>query len=250
MNSFTKIKLARKSLDGLSTNIQKFISEHGDLFDIKSDESLCENGDYLFFDESKDHRLKYHSHELGDLYFDFEAELKYHRHQHYALSKEPLAKSLGLVGNKNRLIWDATCGTAKDALLINHFGGQVIGFERNPIVYLLLLSSKEKCPVNIEFLFGDSLRLELDHLPKPDVIYYDPMFPEKNKKSALPRKEMQIFKSLLGPDTDSIKFLTWAKTKAIDRVVVKRPLKAEFVHPNPSASYEGKSTRYDMYKIF
>lgn len=37
---------------------------------------------------------------------------------------------------------------------------------------------------------------------------------------------------------------------ATERVVIKRPLEAAPVKENPTASYTGKSTRYDMYKIF
>lgn len=87
---------------------------------------------------------------------------------------------------------------------------------------------------------------------RPDVIYYDPMYPEKlgSKKSALPRKEMQIFKQIVGEDHDSFEFISWAKSIAKERVVVKRSLAAKPIMPNPTASYEGKSTRYDMYKIF
>jgi len=78
------------------------------------------------------------------------------------------------------------------------------------------------------------------------------MYPDKtgSKKSALPRKEMRIFKDVVGEDNDSDKFLDWALQTAKDRVVVKRSLQAPELKAKPSASYRGKSTRYDMYKIF
>ena len=78
------------------------------------------------------------------------------------------------------------------------------------------------------------------------------MYPEKtgSKKSALPRKEMRIFKEVVGEDLDSDEFLKWALKTAKERVVVKRSLSAPVLMEKPTASYEGKSTRYDMYKIF
>lgn len=181
--------------------------------------------------------------------FNFEEEWLYHQSQKYAITKEPLAKSLGITGKKDRIVWDATCGTGKDALLIAHFGARVIAFERHPLIYLLLVDAKLRFDVPIEIIYGDSSSLKLDHLERPDTIYYDPMYPEK-KKSALPRLAMQIFKTVVGPDHDSDQFLNWAKRTAIDRVVIKRSLHAPAIDPKTQASYEGKSTRYDMYKIF
>ena len=61
---------------------------------------------------------------------------------------------------------------------------------------------------------------------------------------------MRIFKEMVGEDNDSTEFLEWALKTATERVVIKRPLEAQPVKPNPTACYTGKSTRYDMYKIF
>jgi 16S rRNA (guanine1516-N2)-methyltransferase len=179
--------------------------------------------------------------------FDFNADLNYHLKQNYALSKEPLAKAVGLVGFSGKTIWDTTCGTGKDSLLLTHFKASLTSFERHPAVFLLLLDAKRRSPVNFDITFGDVRFLALP--TKPQVIYYDPMYPEK-KKSALARKEMRIFKEVVGEDLDSLEFLNWAMTMASERVVVKRSLSAPPIKENPTASYKGKSTRYDMYKIF
>jgi 16S rRNA (guanine1516-N2)-methyltransferase len=243
MNTLTKIKLARPDIDKFPLEIKNFISEHPQYFEDNNDAE-----EYLFFDDS-DQRMKYHSQDNGDLFFNFEEEMNYHRKKHYALSKEPLAKALGLTQKLDRLVWDATCGTGKDALLIAYFGAQVKAFERHPLIFLLLLDAKRIFPVKVDFFFGDSLAYS--HLSgiRPDTIYYDPMYPEK-KKSALPRKEMQIFKTIIGPDTDSEFFLTKAKIVTLDRVVVKRPIHGTKIHEDTNATYSGKSTRYDMYKNF
>ena len=38
--------------------------------------------------------------------------------------------------------------------------------------------------------------------PPPDVVYLDPMYPHKTK-SALVKKEMRVFQSLVGADEDA-----------------------------------------------
>lgn len=243
MNTFTKIKFLRQNIDSAPQIIRDFISEHAELFEPSLDVT---NG--LIYDAEKK-MLAYRSNELGLMSFNFEEEWQYHQSQKYAITREPLAKSLGLTGLKDRIVWDATCGTGKDALLIAHFGAKVIAFERHPLVYLLLVDAKLRFPVPLEIIFGDSSALNLEHLERPDSIFYDPMYPEK-KKSALPRLAMQIFKTVVGPDVDSEMFLLWAKKTARDRVVIKRSLHAPAVDPKTDATYKGKSTRYDMYKIF
>jgi 16S rRNA (guanine1516-N2)-methyltransferase len=187
--------------------------------------------------------------------FSFEEIYSYHQRQTYAITREPLARALGIKGDSKQTIWDATCGTGKDTLLINYFGGVLTSFERHPAIYLLLLDAKRRFPLDFKLVFADASKLYnklLTDSERPDVIYYDPMYPEKSgsKKSALPRKEMRIFKEVVGEDADSVAFLEWALATARKRVVVKRALNAHEIKKNPTASYKGKSTRYDMYKIF
>lgn len=220
--------------------------------EIESERKLCDLCDYLYY---QDEKLQFHSVVLGNMAFNFEESYSYHQRQQYALSREPLAKALGIKGENRPIIWDTTCGTGKDTLLINYFGGVLKSFERHPAIYLLLADAKRRFPLNFELVFADASQLyaQMDNDDdRPDVIYYDPMYPEKtgSKKSALPRKEMRIFKEVVGEDLDSIEFLEWAMKTARSRVVVKRALSAPALKERPTASYEGKSTRYDMYKIF
>ena len=58
------------------------------------------------------------------------------------------------------------------------------------------------------------------------MIYLDPMFPHRDK-SALVKKEMQVFRTVVGDDDDSPALLKAALAVATYRVVVKRPRKAE-----------------------
>lgn len=248
MNEFIKIKMSDANQSDWPMLIQDSMGDNN-IYNIivEPERKLCELCDYLYFSEGK---LQFHSEELGEMSFDFEEIYSYHQRQKYALSKEPLAKALGIKGGsgEKRLIWDTTCGTGKDSLLIFYFGARLRSFERNPAVFLLLKDALRRYPLDFDLVFGDARELEKPKI-RPEVIYYDPMFPTK-KKSALPRKEMRIFKEMVGEDSDSKDFLDWALQTATERVVVKRPLEAEPIKEKPTASYSGKSTRYDMYKIF
>ena len=247
MNELIKIKMSDVGQSTWPTFIQEAMaSKEQFLIEVESERKLCDLCDYLYFSEGK---LHFHSHDLGEMSFDFEDIYRYHQRQNYALSKEPLAKALGIKGAGNkRIIWDTTCGTGKDSLLIHFFGAHLTSFERNPAVFLLLKDALRRFPLDFHLVFADASKLAPSS-ERPEVIYYDPMYPTK-KKSALPRKEMRIFKDMVGEDLDSIDFLDWALKTATERVVIKRPLEAMPIKENPTASYTGKSTRYDMYKIF
>ena len=81
---------------------------------------------------------------------------------------------------------------------------------------------------------------------RPDVVYLDPMYPQK-KKSALPKKELRLCRSLVGDDTDSMDLFAAACRAAGRRVVVKRPPKSPPLAPNPDLRFGGKLARYDVY---
>lgn len=246
MNDLIKIKMSDVNLSDWPSTLQLAVADKNKFYvELESERKLCDLCDYLYFSEGK---LHFHSHELGEMCFNFEELYNYHQRQNYALSKEPLAKALAIKGSgEKRVIWDTTCGTGKDTLLIKYFGANLTTFERNPAIYLLLEDALRRFPLDFNLVFGDASKLDLT--TRPEVIYYDPMYPSK-KKSALARKEMRIFKDMVGEDLDSSEFLEWAMKTATERVVVKRPLEALPVKEKPTASYTGKSTRYDMYKIF
>ena len=80
-----------------------------------------------------------------------------------------------------------------------------------------------------------------------DVVYIDPMYPEK-KGSARVKKEMLALQQLLGPDTDSLSLFHNAMQTASRRVVIKRPKHANWLHDQkPDTAIESKNTRYDIY---
>jgi 16S rRNA (guanine1516-N2)-methyltransferase len=88
---------------------------------------------------------------------------------------------------------------------------------------------------------------QLSETERPEVIYLDPMYPESGKTAAK-RKEMRLFRELLGDDLDAAELLELARKQAKRRVVVKRPLKAAALSSaKPSARLKGTTTRYDLY---
>jgi 16S rRNA (guanine1516-N2)-methyltransferase len=94
---------------------------------------------------------------------------------------------------------------------------------------------------------GDAITL-LPQCQPPDVIYLDPMFPTR-KKSALSKKEMVNFKTIVGEDPDATLLLKTALACARSRVVIKRPRITENLtgSPAPSFSLTGSSCRFDVY---
>jgi 16S rRNA (guanine1516-N2)-methyltransferase len=73
------------------------------------------------------------------------------------------------------------------------------------------------------------------------------MFPHRDK-SALVKKEMRVFRAVVGEDPDADALLAPALAAAKKRVVVKRPKLAPWLgQKKPSLSMEGKSGRFDIY---
>ena len=75
------------------------------------------------------------------------------------------------------------------------------------------------------------------------------MYPREEEKSAKQKKEMQVFRELLGGDEDAEKLFELALTKALKRVVVKRPDDAPEISQTrkPDIVFPGKTIRFDVY---
>jgi hypothetical protein len=99
----------------------------------------------------------------------------------------------------------------------------------------------------LQLIHASSLTALTDITPRPQVVYLDPMFPHK-QKSALVKKEMRVFQSLVGPDLDADGLLEPARQLATKRVVVKRPdyapPLADVATPNAVVT---KGHRFDIY---
>jgi 16S rRNA (guanine1516-N2)-methyltransferase len=195
----------------------------------------------------------------GYVYVEFVGGRTGYRRQH--AGKELLLKAVGLHKNRPPSILDATGGMGRDCFLMAGHGCRVHAFERNRIVAAMLedgLQRAENHPdtritvERIRLSTGDCLQFLRDcpgSAAQYDVIYLDPMFPQR-KKSALVKKEMQILNRLVGYETDAEQLLTEARAAAGKRVVVKRPKAVPpLADSTPSYSLRGKTTRFDVYII-
>jgi 16S rRNA (guanine1516-N2)-methyltransferase len=101
----------------------------------------------------------------------------------------------------------------------------------------------------LQLIHASSLTALTDITPRPQVVYLDPMFPHK-QKSALVKKEMRVFQSLVGPDLDADGLLEPARQLATKRVVVKRP---DYAPPLADVATTNavttKGHRFDIYPV-
>lgn len=153
---------------------------------------------------------------------------------------------------------DATGGLGKDAFILAHLGWQVTLLERSPVLAWLLADGVARGrtddsagPVcqRMQVLHREAVDC-LDHLPataRPQVVYLDPMYPP-HRSSALPGREMQYLRRLLGDDPPDSQLLAAACRAARGRVVVKRPAGAPpLPGPSPSHAIRLGQTRFDVY---
>ncbi|MDO4877805.1 MAG: class I SAM-dependent methyltransferase [Neisseria sp.] len=158
------------------------------------------------------------------------------------------------------LVADATGGLGRDAFVLAAHGLEVLLIERHPAVACLLADglrralndpSAAQAAARIRLCRGDAVRIlpELAALRRPEVVYLDPMYPERRKSAAV-KKEMAYFHELVGdalPDDDAA-LLAAARAAALRRVVVKRPRSGGFLAQcAPAYQYCGKTTRFDVY---
>lgn len=185
-----------------------------------------------------------------------------YRREHGGGSGQLVARAVGLQKTKAGLhVVDATAGLGQDAFVLASLGCHVSLFERNPVIHALLADGLARAALNVDCapvvarmtLHASSSISWLGNLSQADdiadVVYLDPMFPHRDK-SALVKKEMQVFRTIVGDDDDSEELLTAALAAAKYRVAVKRPRKAPAINgPAPGTRIEGKSSRYDIYPI-
>lgn len=164
-----------------------------------------------------------------------------------SIKSEIISKAMG-AGKYGLKVLDLSAGLGIDAVFLTQLGYEVTALERNPLVYLCLSHALKQYPIkSLKFIYGNSKDYLTHHAAGFDVVYFDPMFPEKIK-SALPRQEMVFFKNLVGDDADALEVLVQAtQLVGIKRVAVKRPLKAANLGLKPFASIDGKLIRFDLY---
>lgn len=195
---------------------------------------------------------------------DWNAEIP--RLKRSSLKSEMIARACNLA-EKPHLI-DATAGLGHDSLLMAYLGAQVTLVERHPILFTLLEDSQRQAQNNpflssvvarINLIFSDSavyLEQQIQHNTRVDVIYLDPMFPQRDqnqqaiKKQAQVKKQMQLLHLLLPEDGEmdlGDHLLVLAKQVA-KRVIVKRPRLAVYLADQaPNHQWQGDACRFDAY---
>lgn len=180
------------------------------------------------------------------------------KHRTQQGGKEFLLKAIGVKKTYQPTVIDATAGLARDAFILASQGCSITLLERSHELCELMrdgftrgmqdagLAKTIKLMTLIE---TDSLHY-LQHLNAcdyPDVIYLDPMFPER-KKSALVKKDMQLLQALLKHESSGDELLKIALNCAKKRVVVKRPRLAPYLlDKKPDIQFTAKSCRFDVY---
>ncbi|MFN3580150.1 MAG: class I SAM-dependent methyltransferase [Pseudomonas sp.] len=194
----------------------------------------------------------------GAVRVDFVEGAMAHRRQFGGGAGQMVAKACGLRGALRPTILDATAGLGRDAFVLASLGCQVTLIERQPVIAALLADGLERArqaggevaeiATRMRLLDGDAIELmRAWQGPVPQVVHLDPMFPQRDK-SALVKKEMRLFKPLVGEDADAPQLLAAALELASHRVAVKRPRKAPAILGTPpSAELGGQSSRYDIY---
>lgn len=200
----------------------------------------------------------------GKIQVDFSAGGAAHRRLYGGGKGQMIAKAVGVTGKIHPSIFDATAGLGGDAFVLACLGCKVTMMERSPVAFALLQDGLARARLfaqaqdaelaeilaRMQLLPGDSIAYLREQTTEvADVIYLDPMFPERRKAAAV-KKEMQAFHAVIGDDADAEMLLSVALPRARYRLAVKRPRHAPAV-AGPPVTYtlDGKSSRYDIYAL-
>lgn len=192
----------------------------------------------------------------GPVFVDFSAQRAISRRE--GGRRLEVARAVGLKGGHRPTVLDATAGLGQDAFALAAGGCCVTMIERHPVVAALLadgLARAQRDPelamvaVRLCLIVGDALELMRQSTPRPEAVLLDPMYPHQPKR-ALPKKELRLFRQLVGDDTDADALLDAALALATRRVAVKRPRHAPpLAGRQPSAVILGKTIRFDLYLV-
>lgn len=177
---------------------------------------------------------------LKGIHVDFVSGAVAHRRKFGGGRGQSIAKAVGLKQGVTPTVVDGTAGLGRDAFVLASLGCKVIMVERHPVVAALLEDGLRRgyedqeigdwMRERMSLFHGSSIDTLTDVAQRigtdVDVVYLDPMYPHR-EKSALVKKEMRVFQSLVGADLDADGLLKPAMALANKRVVVKRPDYAE-----------------------
>ena len=252
----------------------KLIAKHGvQSFNTSSYSSYYGLGDALIsFDKEGAGLTLLNQIKMKPLLLDFELLSYRQRLLRGGRQKEPVARAVMNGLEDGALVFDATAGLGRESMILAHAGAKVVSFERQLPIWIILNDALKRAQGSRFFPFtlpvlspigtikdyslalagtdNHSLTLANDlNNARPEVIYYDPMFPER-ENSAQVKKDMFVFQQVIGEDKDIIEFLELALELAVKRVVLKRP---SYAPPLAVAGLErsyfvdGGQCRFDCY---
>ena len=196
--------------------------------------------------------------ELPAITLDFTSGRTAHRLKQTKHTKLPLAKACGISKGQRPSIIDATAGFAQDGLLLAAMGSKVTMLEQHPLLYALVADALVRArAANLSWLTSILANIShhqsnsCDYLARhqAEVVYLDPMYPERERaSSARVKKGMQILRNLPECYTDSERLLNAALSAARHRVVVKRPSWADSIgNQKPDTVVSMPNHHFDIY---
>lgn len=210
---------------------------------------LCLAEGRLFFRIPGDPEL------TGALWVDFDSNQARRRSRH--TGQELLVQAARVRHQIAPLVVDATAGLGRDGFLLAAHGFRVVMMEQHPVVAELLANGLARAQLipdlaeiidRMQLLQGDACTLLPQVSEPPDVIYLDPMFPQRSK-SAKVKENLRLLQALHQGFSEEPESLLQAALHAdAKKVVVKRPLKAApLASLSPSYTLRGKAIRFDVY---
>ena len=171
------------------------------------------------------------------------------------LGRELLVRAARVRGTEAPTAVDATAGLGEDSLLLAAAGFTVTMFEKDQVIAALLRDALERAAndsrlagvaAHMTLVEGDSVSGLCDLGFSPDVVFLDPMFPERTKSAAV-KKKFQLLHHLERPCDNEGGLLDAALAARPRKVVIKRPPKGPWLAGvKPSHSIAGKAVRYDV----
>lgn len=183
------------------------------------------------------------------------------QHRRRAGHNELLGRALGLHKRPGLAVVDATAGLGRDAFVLADLGARVLLCERHPVLALMLeealahaVASADQRLVRaaerMRLWPGDARQLPQAELDGMEAVYLDPMFQQPGRRAAA-GKEMAALQHLLGWQEQEAQhaLLEWALASGVERVVVKRAIKAPLLGGrSPHHCLRGRAVRFDVYQ--
>ena len=176
------------------------------------------------------------------------------------LNRELLVRAAKMKGADRPTAIDATAGLGEDSLLLAAAGFEVQLYEQDETIAALLENGLARAAndprlasivARMHLTCGNSVsalqKITDSGVGAPDVVYLDPMFPERSKSASV-KKKFQLLHHLEAPCANEEELLRAAIAAKPRKVVVKRPAKgALLAGMKPGYSIAGKAVRYDVF---